>query len=471
VERLDAAGEREILHARHRDWYLALATQADAEFNGPRQAHWIQVLEREQDNARSALRWSLDHGAVEHALRLATALAYFWEIRGHLFRAEARRWLDEALADASAHVDPRVRARALYWAGTFASEQYDFARAEAYLAENQQFCERVEDWRGLAAALLGLGHIAYSRGQYSAATTLLDRSVALSRKLDDQASVGVALRWLAATARATGNAAQAVQLATESLGCCRAAGDSHQAGHVLDHIGEAECDRLELQRAAHAHAEAVKLLQAAGCEEGVTTSLSRQARLARASGDASRALELALAALRGFQVLGHRRDLPPNLELVGELVVGDTPRVSAFLLGAAEACRENMSAALVPVDRPMHATAVAAARRALGEAIFGQTWQAGRDAPVDQAISEALKCERRASSAPSAKFALTPREVEVAVLVGRGLSNREIAERLVVSERTAEAHISNALSKLGMRSRAQLAIWAAEQGLLKTPAS
>ena len=62
---------------------------------------------------------------------------------------------------------------------------------------------------------------------------------------------------------------------------------------------------------------------------------------------------------------------------------------------------------------------------------------------------------------------LTAREREVAVLVGRGHSNKEIAAALVVSVRTAEAHVTNVLNKLGLRSRAQLAVWVTEQGLLK----
>jgi DNA-binding NarL/FixJ family response regulator len=67
---------------------------------------------------------------------------------------------------------------------------------------------------------------------------------------------------------------------------------------------------------------------------------------------------------------------------------------------------------------------------------------------------------------PGAALALTPRELEVTVLVGRGHSNREISEALVVSVRTTEAHVTNVLTKLGLRSRAQLAVWAAERGLL-----
>src|SRR6266545_5468985 len=61
---------------------------------------------------------------------------------------------------------------------------------------------------------------------------------------------------------------------------------------------------------------------------------------------------------------------------------------------------------------------------------------------------------------------LTRREKEVAALVAVGLTNREIAERLVISERTAEGHVEQIRNKLGLRARAQVAVWAAEQGLL-----
>ena len=61
---------------------------------------------------------------------------------------------------------------------------------------------------------------------------------------------------------------------------------------------------------------------------------------------------------------------------------------------------------------------------------------------------------------------LTPRQQEVAVLVGQGLTNRQIAERLLVSERAAAAHVEHILDKLAVGSRAQIAVWASERGLL-----
>ncbi len=69
--------------------------------------------------------------------------------------------------------------------------------------------------------------------------------------------------------------------------------------------------------------------------------------------------------------------------------------------------------------------------------------------------------------APVQASPLTPREREVAALVARGLSNRAIARDLVITEATAERHIGNVFAKLGLASRAQLAVWAVEHGLLQ----
>ncbi|HEV2123879.1 MAG TPA: LuxR C-terminal-related transcriptional regulator [Chloroflexota bacterium] len=67
--------------------------------------------------------------------------------------------------------------------------------------------------------------------------------------------------------------------------------------------------------------------------------------------------------------------------------------------------------------------------------------------------------------APDGDFSLTPRQREVAILVARGLTNRQIAQRLVISERTAMHHVGHILDRLGVRSRAQIAAWAAKHGL------
>jgi DNA-binding NarL/FixJ family response regulator len=89
---------------------------------------------------------------------------------------------------------------------------------------------------------------------------------------------------------------------------------------------------------------------------------------------------------------------------------------------------------------------------------------------LDQVVAEALKMELEPSQpAPAVgkgATLLSAREREVAALVAQGLTNRDIAERLVVSERTAENHVQHVLNRLGLRSRAQVAAWAVQNGLV-----
>ena len=73
---------------------------------------------------------------------------------------------------------------------------------------------------------------------------------------------------------------------------------------------------------------------------------------------------------------------------------------------------------------------------------------------------------RRGASDESRPRRLTVREAEVASLVAHGCTNREIATSLVIAERTAESHVANICAKLGFRSRTQVAVWAAQRGLL-----
>ena len=80
---------------------------------------------------------------------------------------------------------------------------------------------------------------------------------------------------------------------------------------------------------------------------------------------------------------------------------------------------------------------------------------------LDEALRLQLSLTDPSSRHRNSRDELTPREYEVAVLLAEGLSNREIAERLVITEATVEVHVKHIFSKLDFRSRAQVAVWAA----------
>jgi DNA-binding CsgD family transcriptional regulator len=167
------------------------------------------------------------------------------------------------------------------------------------------------------------------------------------------------------------------------------------------------------------------------------------------------------------------------LGLAGADAARAQPVRAARLWGAAEALREEISAALSHWDLYGYdyEGRVSAARNMLGdEGAWEGAWAEGRAMTPDQAVEYALGAREptpptaltpsKPSSVEAPDDPLTRREREVAVLVGRGLTNRQISSELSVSERTVHNHVSNILSKLGLRSRAQIAVWAAQRGLL-----
>jgi DNA-binding NarL/FixJ family response regulator len=105
---------------------------------------------------------------------------------------------------------------------------------------------------------------------------------------------------------------------------------------------------------------------------------------------------------------------------------------------------------------------VADAHRLLDEQRFAKAWSAGRELGLEEALAEALATAADQSLAPVQERTspLTAREAEVAALIARGLTNRQIAERLVIAPRTADNHVQHILDKLGLSTRTQIAAWA-----------
>ena len=109
-------------------------------------------------------------------------------------------------------------------------------------------------------------------------------------------------------------------------------------------------------------------------------------------------------------------------------------------------------------------------RLALGEEPFAARWADGRQLAVAEAVSEALDEGSPSATAAPVRLRtdpLTSREHEVAGLVARGLSNRQIAAQLVISEGTVHRHVANILDKLHVTSRAQIAAWVVQSTLAR----
>jgi len=163
--------------------------------------------------------------------------------------------------------------------------------------------------------------------------------------------------------------------------------------------------------------------------------------------------------------LGDRFAIPIGLSALAGLAAKEgRPRTALRLAGAAAAYEEINQTHRPPKIRaeldawlaPVHATVGAAAAKLFDE---------GRGLTLDEAIALGLDDQREGAGRPGSSAGLTRREREIAALVATGLTNREIAGRLFLSVRTVEVHVDHALTKLGLRTRTQLAAWMYEEGL------
>jgi non-specific serine/threonine protein kinase len=238
----------------------------------------------------------------------------------------------------------------------------------------------------------------------------------------------------------------------------------------LGDLGWAAVLQRDHERATAVLEEAVSRFREAGLtvEVDVLTNLGFAAMLRGDHGGASERIKAALAlSLEKGDKLGIARSLEAMAKVVGTL--GKAER-SARLWGAAQAVREDIGASMRPDEREVLEPYPADARSQLEKAAWDAALTGGRLMTLKQAVEYALsdspsQTSPRQTSADELYTALTRREREVAFLVARGLSNRQIASELSISEHTAATHVSRIFRKLRLDSRSRLATWVTEQGL------
>jgi DNA-binding CsgD family transcriptional regulator len=204
-------------------------------------------------------------------------------------------------------------------------------------------------------------------------------------------------------------------------------------------------------------------------------SLDALGRVATAKGHYTEAHAALRESLQVRHELGDGARIAESLESLAALSAAEgQPERATQLAGAAAGVREAIGVGLSPMDRTMLDHWLVPLREALGPEASTRAWETGRTTPIDQAVEMALAvtqppaARRNRGTIPSVQrvTVLSPREQQVATLLARNLSNRQIAGQLVITERTVAAHIEHILDKLGFASRHQVSTWAAERGLL-----
>lgn len=503
-EKLLESGEAGILQRRHAQFFLALAEEAEPELRGARQMLWLDRLEVEHDNLRAVLAWSQAHKDVESGQRLAGALWRFWAVRGHW--SEGRRWLEglpsaddegqrteDSLVPSSVPAPRSFRAKALFVAGVLAWLQSDYAAARSWHEESlarwrevigaagpfggsqATSAAEVSARRGLAYTLTYLGLAQMRQGDYASAGSLCEESLALFRALGDKWGLATTLNYLGGMALNQGDHAAARSRLEEALALGRELGDRTLVAVSLNSLGELARDQGDDARAAARYEESLALRRELGDKGDIASPLHNLGYVALRQGDQTRAAALFRESLILTREAANDEGIA--LCLMGLASVSAAMRQlerAARLFGAAERLFEARGAVLNRPDRAEYERNVAAVRSALSTARFAQAWAEGRAMTVEQAVAYALALPTSAAErlpAYAVKTAynpagLTVREIEVLGLVAQGLSDAQVAEKLVISPRTVTTHLTSIYRKLGTASRAEAVRRAAEYGLV-----
>jgi predicted ATPase/DNA-binding CsgD family transcriptional regulator len=517
LEALKVSSELNLIRHAHATYCLRLAEQAEPGLEGLQQAVWFDRLETEHDNLRAALLWSLEYEKEEMGLRLAGALRWFWMRRSYL--SEGRMWLTSMLGRACGTEPTHLRAKALAGACGLVWLQGDYPAARALGEESVALCRALEDKRDLAFSLLWLSSTSGSQGDQKTAALFDEESVALFRQVEDRWGVAFALFGLGIATSSLHNYSLARSYYEEGLALSRALGDKWIEALILSGLGVAAFAQEDYSMARPLLEEGVSLLRAQRDKRHLALYLYYLGRVTRHERDYQQTAALYKESLALYEELGHKPGLARILCILGKMDCdkGDYEqagahlkeslalmqeiknrrgiasvlegfamltmeqqqvRLAAQLLGAAEVLREAIGAPVPLDERADYEQTLAAARTQLGVKSFAAAWDLGRSMTPEQALDAqetaqvALSVPTEPPSSHPAKDSLaypaglTAREMEVLRLVAQGMTNPQIAEQLILSLHTVNAHVRSIYTKLELNSRSALTRYAVEHHLL-----
>ncbi|MFZ0130728.1 MAG: LuxR C-terminal-related transcriptional regulator [Candidatus Dormiibacterota bacterium] len=408
--------EDEPLSTRCIDYYRTrcLSMEAEGRYQLP---EWLSWVELEIDNIRAVLQRCVVHGDAARGLDIAACLRYYWITHG---TTESMRWLDQLVAAGEA--SPRTQVRALCLRGWLSVLQADPAAARPWLARAIATARETQQPSELAQALSIAANAENQIGNPTGASGFLDEAEAITAALTDYAATIELVQARAVHAFFANDIDAAAASTSEGLRLSRDAGDLFYLASMLRNVAAIAMTNGDLADANAGAGEALRVARQIDDRIAEFYILAAMSSLAASAGQA---------------------------------------RLAARLLGAAQTIGAGAGATIIGPHAPFQTHARESATKSLGTAQFETEFEAGkrlsRDAAVRLALGESDPSPVAASFGADAS-PLAKREAEVAALVADGLSNKQIAARLFISERTVDSHIGHILNKLGVNSRSQIAV-------------
>ena len=507
-DKLLASDEGDKIRNRHLDYFLKFAEEVEPKLHGPDQNEWLDRLDRDHDNLRAALEWSLGEGRVEKGLRLAAALMWFWEMR--TYWTEARQRVKTLLNQPEAAPRTLARANALLvvvsMGGFGGVNKAERAGAEELIAIARE--HGAAGKRVLAFGLAQLSHMVFYDDPLGA-ISIVDEGLEAAYSLGDEWLIAflIMLRgWYSTSAKDYRAALNAME---EGLARFNSLGDKHWATTVSALISYVHYEEGDLAKARQEFELILPFFREMRDRRAVVNLLSWLGAIELISGRYDMAkryyaefLEIArdigdkMHIANGTFYLGyvslHENDLKSARLLFAEslalgheigLMFEEWALVGFASVAAAEkkARRAIQIFAVIDsqlqdkyasrIDEVLYKRFLALAQEQVDEEAFNTAWAEGCAMKIEQAIAEV---EQETLTPPPTSTphlprdpnALTPRETEVLHLVAAGLSDAQVAAKLVISRRTVSTHLTAIYGKLGVTSRSAATRYALDHHLI-----
>ena len=412
--------EEQAVRRRHAKYFGDLVERAEPELLGPHEVEWIQRVELEHDNLRSALEWCLKQNDASSALRMAGGLWRFWYTRGHL--TEGLLWLSRALALPSGPAS--LRGEALIGAGAMAHTQGQYPEARRFYEEGLEIFTKLSDRRGIAAALTNLGTLANDQGEYSEARQLFEASLAISKEFGDDQGKSHLVNNLALLAQETGDYILSKSLFEESLAIKRKLNDERGIAATILNLGNVARDTANYELAHTHYEESLVIFKKLREERGIAYCLINLTLVAIGQGDYHQAKMLLEQSLPIFEQLGDQLGFAVFLQTRADLAraqqdyrlssilykdslrmrneIGDRvgiiecieglaglaslqghAELSVRLFSGAQSLRKTTGVPLPPAEESDSQFNLANARNGMTEKDFDVAWEGGRMKPSE----------------------------------------------------------------------------------------
>ncbi|MGC4108045.1 MAG: tetratricopeptide repeat protein [Thermomicrobiales bacterium] len=480
IDELRAQGEAREVERRFVYAFGGQAAEAAQEMTGERQTFWLDQHDRNVANFRLALQIAIDAepSVMHEGLGIASDLWRYWLIRGQI--SEGASWLERFLAR-DLDAPPRALAEAMNNHGNLLLElgQLDLAR-DRY-TRSRELYEQIGNREGLADELNNLGLVAMLQGEFADAKVILEECLELRRSLGDWSALPTALSNLGDIATYEERYDDAERFNTEAYRIRKERGNVRGLAFSCHGLGLVAYYRGEDETATRWLDEGMSYAQRIDDSYASAILKVDQGMVAARRERSMEALELTASALHVLQQTGSLRMMAEAFDNVVTvaLATGHYP-VAARLLGGARALRDEHRIAFTTRTRKDFALMSARLNQALGEQRFVAAFDSGQAMDVDALIEDVLGllAEMRVEEiAPLpadvvplvevastevdevrlASLGLTRREREVLIFLVHGMSDKEIADHLSISPRTAMTHVGNVLGKLGVNRRASAA--------------